>query len=485
MPKTKMDYSNTIIYKIFCKDPSIKKIYIGHTTNFVTRKSAHKSNCKNSNSYIYRYIRAHGEWDNWKIIILDDIDCKNYEEARKAEQSYIDEYNNELNSTNAYGVKDKEEKTEKEYNEKEYNEKEYNEKEYNEKEYNEKEYKKFNCECCSYSCSKKSDYDKHLATLKHKKTEMVMNGNELVNMGNEKVNTKFVCLCGKEYNYIQGLSRHKKNCNYQETESVEIQENAKLTETIIMLIHKNEAFQNTVSMMMEKLAEKDNTMMEKLAEKDEKLAEKDNTMMEKLAEKDEKLAEKDNTMMKKLAEKDEVIIKLTNKVIDMPAAITNSNSNNNTNNFNINMFLNEECKDAINMSDFIKSIQVSIDQLQYTTNNGLGKGITKVIMDNMNKLSKYERPLHCSDIKRETIYIKDDDKWEKDTHKDKLKKAINKTSNKNYTALCDWTRENPAFMKQDDKQHFYARTASTIGKPICDVEDKIIKSICKDNFIKE
>jgi hypothetical protein len=307
---------------------------------------------------------------------------------------------------------------------------------------------KYICECCKYKCSNKFNFDKHLATLKHKKTEMVINGNELVNMGNKKVATKFVCLCGKEYNYIQGLSRHKKICNYQEPESVEIQENAKLTETIIMLIHKNEAFQNTVSMMMEKLAEKD------------------------------------NTMMKKLAEKDEVIIKLTNKVIDMPAAITNSNSNNNTNNFNINMFLNEECKDAINMSDFIKSIQVSIDQLQYTTNNGLGKGITKVIMDNMNKLSKYERPLHCSDIKRETIYIKDDDKWEKDTHKDKLKKAINKTSNKNYSALCDWTRENPAFMKQDDKQHFYARTASTIGKPICDVEDKIIKSICKDNFIK-
>ena len=169
----------------------------------------------------------------------------------------------------------------------------------------------------------------------------------------------------------------------------------------------------------------------------------------------------------------------------IPKMGNNNSNNNNTNQFNINMFLNEECKDAINMSDFIKSIQVSIEQLQYTTHNGLGKGITKVIMDNMNKLSKYERPLHCSDLKRETIYIKDDDKWEKDTHKDKLKKAINKTSNKNYSALCDWTSENPGFMKQDDKQHFYAKTASTIGKPICDVEDKIIKSICKDNFIKE
>jgi hypothetical protein len=148
-------------------------------------------------------------------------------------------------------------------------------------------------------------------------------------------------------------------------------------------------------------------------------------------------------------------------------------------------FLNEECKNAINMTDFIKSIQVSLEQLQYTTNNGLGKGITKVIMDNMNKLSKYERPLHCSDIKRETIYIKEDDKWEKDTHKEKLKKAINKASNKNYTALTNWTSENPNFMKQDEKQDYYARTVSMIGKPIIDIEDKIIKNICKDNLIKE
>jgi hypothetical protein len=194
------------------------------------------------------------------------------------------------------------------------------------------------------------------------------------------------------------------------------------------------------------------------------------------------MEQKDKQMEQVMEQNKQHVELLTNTIKDMIPKM--GSNNNNTNQFNINMFLNEECKDAINMSDFIKSIQVSVEQLQYTTHNGLGKGITKVIMDNMNKLSKYERPLHCSDLKRETIYIKDDDKWEKDTHKDKLKNAINKTSNKNYSALCDWTRENPAFMKQDDKQHFYARTASTIGKPICDVEDKIIKSICKDNFIK-
>jgi hypothetical protein len=434
MPKTKMDYSNTIIYKIFCKDPSIKEIYIGHTTNFVTRKSAHKTNCKNSNSYIYRYIRAHGEWDNWKIIILNDIDCKNYEEARKAEQSYIDEYNSELNSTNAYCIKDKEEKTEKEYNE---------------KEYTYKEQKKYNCECCNYKCSSKCNLNKHLATLKHKKTEILTEPNNFLTIPNEKVSKVekelFICGCGKQYKHKSTLCAHKKKCDYREPVCVEIQK-------------PTEASGDMLAMMMEQLNKKDKQMELK-----------DKQMMELLAEKD-----KQNKQQVEL---------LTNTIKDMIPKM--GSNNNNTNQFNINMFLNEECKNAINMSDFIKSIQVSMDQLDYTTNNGLGKGLTKVIMDNMNKLSKYERPLHCSDIKREIIYIKDDDKWEKDTHKDKLKKAINKTSNKNYTALCDWTKENPDFMKQDDKQHFYAKTASTIGKPICDVEDKIIKSICKDNQIKD
>jgi hypothetical protein len=294
--------------------------------------------------------------------------------------------------------------------------------------------KEYNCVCCSYSCRRKYDLDQHLATQKHQKTEMMLK--ECLNNADRmpKIVEKIACLCGKSYKFRQGLQKHKKTCNYQEPACVEIQK-------------PTDVQGDMLAMMMEQLNKKDKQM--------EQVMEQNKQQVELL----------------------------TNTIKDMIPKM--GSNNNNTNQFNINMFLNEECKNAINMSDFIKSIQVSMDQLHYTTNNGLCKGLTKVIIDNMNKLSKYERPLHCSDIKRETIYIKDDDKWEKDTHKDKLKKAINKTSNKNYTALCDWTRENPNFMKQDDKQHFYAKTASTIGKPICDVEDKIINSICKYNFIKE
>ena len=300
--------------------------------------------------------------------------------------------------------------------------------------------KKYVCKCCQYFTSSKKDFNKHLATPKHIKTEDATKCEDFSNNSHTKISQimMFGCVnCDRQFKSKSGLWRHKKTCINKKDSDVsctEIIEHTKpdketeLKDMIMVLVNENKEMRNI--------------------------------------------------MMEQSKQITEIIPKLGNST-------TNNNTINNNQKVSINVFLNEKCKDAINMSDFIKSIQVSVDQLQYTTNNGLGKGITKVIMDNMNKLSKYERPLHCSDLKRETIYIKDDDKWEKDTHKDKLKKAINKTSNKNYSALCDWTSENPGFMKQDDKQHFYAKTASMIGKPICDVEDKIIKSICKDNFIKE
>ena len=177
------------------------------------------------------------------------------------------------------------------------------------------------------------------------------------------------------------------------------------------------------------------------------------------------------------------------QLIDILPKIGNvTNNTNNTNNnqrFNINVFLNEQCKDAINMSDFVKSIEVSIDQLDYTKNRGLTAGLSKTIMENMNKLSVYERPLHCTDIKRETLYIKEDDKWEKDNDKTKIKKAIKKASTKNYHALQSWKDENPDLDFNEDKQNYFAHTLSTLGKPINDIDDKIIKKLCKDVYVKD
>ena len=323
--------------------------------------------------------------------------------------------------------------------------------------------KKYYCECCDYFTYRKEHFNKHILTVKHKKQEISKNWITLDDKKVEKVekveNVEFICICGKSYKYRQGLFKHQQKCNTNEPICEETQKSGVSDELVCQLV-------------------KDNTEMKKLF----------GDLVNVIKDKDKQL----ENVVNIVKDKDKQLENVVKENTELAKTIVNSNlgghHNNTINNnqqFNINMFLNEQCKDAINMTDFIKSIQVSFEQLDYTKVNGLEKGITKILMDNMNKLGKYERPIHCTDIKRETLYIKEDDKWEKDKDKDKIKKAINKTSNKNFTALCQWKNDNNDFMEYDNKQAYFAKTMSKIGKPVSEVEDKIIKTICKENYVKE
>ena len=179
-----------------------------------------------------------------------------------------------------------------------------------------------------------------------------------------------------------------------------------------------------------------------------------------------------------------LLTEATNTIKELTPQLGSYNNNTINNQYSINVFLNEKCKDAINMSDFIKSIEVSLEQLDFTKSHGLEKGISNLIMENMSKLSLYERPVHCTDNKRETLYIKDNDIWEKDSDKSRIKNVIKRTSSKNYEALSQWTKENPDFMDHDDKQFYYVKTMSTLGKPIETIDDKVVKKICNETYIK-
>jgi hypothetical protein len=279
--------------------------------------------------------------------------------------------------------------------------------------------KNFVCENCNYSTFKKSDYEKHLRTQKHKNRVLEISGNEKV----AKVAEKLICpKCERVFKSNSGLWKHNQICL----------QTAKDTET--------SASQNAILEVVKKQQDQISQLTDAIKDIAPKLG-------------------NNNT--------------------------TNSNNTNNTNQFNINVFLNEDCKNAINMSDFIKSIEVSLEQLDLTKTKGLEKGITQVIMDNMNKLSVHERPLHCTDTKRETLYIKEDDKWEKDKDKTKIKEVIKKASNKNYTALKKWQDANPDYLDDDAKAIYYAKAMSAAGKPIDNVDEKIIKNVCKQTYVKE
>ncbi len=129
--------------------------------------------------------------------------------------------------------------------------------------------------------------------------------------------------------------------------------------------------------------------------------------------------------------------------------ITNTITHNNNKAFNVHLYLNDQCKDAINFSDFVKSIEVSHDDLENNAQLGFVNGVSKIIIDRLRTMSKTERPIHCTDVKRETMYIKDDDKWNKEEDSTKLNKAIQTVTVKSVGKLTEWKQENPDYEDMD------------------------------------
>ena len=239
MPRTDIDYSNTIIYKIVCKDISVTDVYVGHTTNFVNRKCSHRRSCTNVNnpSYftkIYKIIREHGGWDNWNMIELEKINCKDSNEARRKEQEYYELLRPTLNSVPPYLYKNNISQPEIEIIE--------------------PSNTKYNCSICKYNTIRKSQYDRHMLTTKHVNLTSQYNNN-IIPMSKK-------CICGKTFNFRQGLFKHKKTCslitknkitNPMETAHKQpltiidmmkemIESNNKLTNTILELTYEMRAF---------------------------------------------------------------------------------------------------------------------------------------------------------------------------------------------------------------------------------------------------
>ena len=178
---------------------------------------------------------------------------------------------------------------------------------------------------------------------------------------------------------------------------------------------------------------------------------------------------------------------LRRQITQLIPHIGNNNVTNNTQKFNINVFLNEKCRDAIDLDEFIKSIKISVDQLDNIKTTGMAQGLSTAIMDNMKRLSIYERPIHCTDIKRETLYIKDDNHWDCDHGKVKIKRAIKQMAGKPYVPLQEWIKQNPDFKEVDAKQDYVAKVLSTIGKSTDtdNIDKKIIKNLCMSTYIKQ
>ena len=302
----------------------------------------------------------------------------------------------------------------------------------------------FFCKDCDYKCYKKSDYNKHLSTKKH----------HMITNGVKKIAT-FDCDCGKSFKYRQGLSRHKQSCVV--INNVIQQEPTKpcnIDSTIILqLLKENGEFK---SLLMEQQKQVIQVQTE-----NNQLQTENNQLQKQLLDvvKDGKLGNTNNT---------------TN--------ITNNNQR-----FNLNFFLNEQCKDAMNIEDFINSLQLELEDLTETKRLGFVQGISRIFTNKLQELDIYSRPLHCTDIKRETVYIKDDNQWEKDNHnKDKLKSIVNKVANKNYRQLSKWQEKHPNYLTMDtqDCDDFMDISCKALGGKNNNEDDKFKQRIMK-NVLKE
>ena len=167
----------------------------------------------------------------------------------------------------------------------------------------------------------------------------------------------------------------------------------------------------------------------------------------------------------------------------------NTNCNNN-NKFNLNVFLNEQCKNAMNIADFVNNMVLTVDDLKKTGELGYVEGITKIFTDKLKAIDTYDRPMHCTDLKRETLYIKQNNEWDKDTDKEKMKRAIECVANKNLNNLGMWKEENPGHEVMDSRedQEYVKIFTNSLGGMGTDREknkQKIIKNVLKEVMVEK
>ena len=297
----------------------------------------------------------------------------------------------------------------------------------------------FICTNCNYTCFKIHHYNQHLLTAKHKR---LTNTIFLLT----KNSTEFTCShCNKHYKHMSSLIKHKKTCVIHEKK----QDDTNTTKNII-----------THEILLQILQQNQEQM-------------KDNKALKEL-----------------LIEQNKTIMNMVSKSVPTNQIIHNTNSHNKT--FNLNLFLNEECKNAMNIRDFINSIEFELEDLEETGRVGFVEGISKVVIKNLTDLDINLRPIHCGDIKREVLYIKHNDKWEKDDKtKNLIKSAIQEIANKNIKKIADWIKCHPDCQNSESSQNtkylnivINSMSGSTIEEQQSNY-DKIIARVAREVAIKK
>jgi len=300
---------------------------------------------------------------------------------------------------------------------------------------------KFVCEPCDYKCCKQSEYNKHILTSKHKNTDKILT-NTASNDEKDSSNISiFTCECGKEYKHRQSLFNHKKNCKPNEES-------------------KNESGDEN--------------------KKSDEISEKELIMM--IVKQNTELIKENNEFKSMMME----VIK--NGTMQNSHNTTTSNSHNKA--FNLQFFLNETCKDAMNITDFVESIKLQLSDLEKVGEIGYVEGISNIIVKNLKDLDVTLRPVHCTDKKRETMYVKDEDKWEKDEEQKKMHKLVRKVADKNARMVPKFKEAHPDCAKSasrfsDQYNKIIMEAMGGRGDNDFEKEEKIIKRVSKEVVVEK
>ena len=326
----------------------------------------------------------------------------------------------------------------------------------------------YQCNTCDYFTSRKSSFDKHLLTASH---------NNKIKSCKQVANGIYECGCGKVYKYKSGLCKHKNSCNNKTPSPVEDDDECE-TYTNIMNFKQENALPFIMNLVKENQEFKDflieqSKFQQKLLEQAEISNSKTDVRQQKVLE----LQKETNELMNKMVEITQ------NQITTNPISTINSNNitNNHNQTFNLNLFLNETCKDAMSIQEFLQNIRITFEDLLNIGNSGFVAGVSEILINRLRDMDVSKRPIHCTDSKRETMYLKENAAWNKDDKdKTKLKQIIEKIEYRNVVALRDWCNENPDAKVNNTpnnllKDKIYFQTLQGDDK----TRDKIIRNISK------
>ena len=297
-----------------------------------------------------------------------------------------------------------------------------------------KKKKGFYCDICEYITIRKNNMDKHLNSKKHKEEIMRMNSSQTAVISCGEV---FKCKCGNSYTHVSSLSRHKRTCSV----FIGDENNKKMCDVVLDVVQKQSELIGNLQHQVLELTKASVTAAQNHS---------------------------NNTNS-------------NNKIKHKTMGNTNNNHLNNCGNFNINIFLNEQCKDAINLSDFVKSLEITFENLKIVNQTGMEESVSALILKGLENMDVNKRPIHCTDQKRDVMYVKEEEKWEKDEGNDKLKNSIDDISRRHAYTLKKFKDVNPDIKVGHAMHDDFIQTMNRICTPMEDIGKKrIVKQVGKN-----